>query len=405
MKERLMKLREFCDLQNGFAFKSDDYVEISNTISCRMSNIRPNASFDILYNPKYLPDSYATKYKDFLLQDGDVIVAMTDMATDPKILGVPTIVETRGFNVLLNQRVGKICKIDSTVINLEYLKRVLSRPELKSYYKKFSGGGIQLNISRDSILNITIPVPTIEKQVRIANILRKAEALILQRKESLRLLDESLNSRFLDMFGDLARNSREWDSKLLGKICDVGSSKRVFVEELVSDGIPFYRGTEIGQLAEGAEIEPSLFITESHYDQLRAFTGIPKVGDLLLPSICPDGRIFRVVTNKPFYFKDGRVLWIKVNDQEINSIFLQYALKAIFKSNYKNIASGTTFAELKIVALKQIILPTPPSALQFEFSRIVQKIEILKEQFHSSLKELEDLYASLSQRAFNGELT
>lgn len=56
----------------------------------------------------------------------------------------------------------------------------------------------------------------------------------------------------------------------------MGSSRRVFVEELQKDGIPFYRGTEIGALAEGKRIIPELFITENHYEKLCEATGTPR---------------------------------------------------------------------------------------------------------------------------------
>ena len=105
---QLVHLREVCDLQNGYAFKSSDYVEQSNTLNCRMSNIRPNGVFDLNHNPKYLPDNYVDKYRNYILNDGDVIIAMTDMATKAKILGVPTVVCTKGKNLLLNQREGKL---------------------------------------------------------------------------------------------------------------------------------------------------------------------------------------------------------------------------------------------------------------------------------------------------------
>ena len=74
-----IQLKDICDLDNGYAFKSDDYVDNSNTLNCRMSNIRPDGSFDILYSAKYLPDEFAEKYKDYILHDGDLIIAMTDM--------------------------------------------------------------------------------------------------------------------------------------------------------------------------------------------------------------------------------------------------------------------------------------------------------------------------------------
>ena len=143
-----VRLKEICDLQNGYAFKSTDYIEKSNTLNCRMSNIRPGAVFDIEYSPKYLPDEFVKKYEEFILKDGDIVIAMTDLAGDPKILGVPAEVDTKGKNVLLNQRVGKLIIKNKDKIYYSYLKYVLSNPANKEYYKKFAGGGLQLNISK-----------------------------------------------------------------------------------------------------------------------------------------------------------------------------------------------------------------------------------------------------------------
>lgn len=124
------------------------------------------------------------------------------------------------------------------------------------------------------------------------------------------------------MFGDFTVNPMRWSSVKLGDICSVGSSKRVFVEEFVDEGVPFYRGTEVGKLAEGEAIKPDLFIAQNHYHDLIGHSGKPEIGDLLLPSICHDGRIWRVDNEKPFYFKDGRVLWIKkMKRYSIASIF------------------------------------------------------------------------------------
>lgn len=120
-----INLSDICDLQNGYAFKSSDYVEKSNTYLCRMSNIRPDGKFDITYNPKFLSDSYLNKYSNFKLEKGDVIIAMTDMAINPKILGVPTTVNSDGARMLLNQRVGKL-KILSKNIPPSFLNYLLS---------------------------------------------------------------------------------------------------------------------------------------------------------------------------------------------------------------------------------------------------------------------------------------
>ena len=147
-----IQLKDICDLDNGYAFKSDDYVELSGTLNCRMSNIRPDGSFDIMYSAKYLPDEFAEKYADYVLKDGDLIIAMTDMAGDPKILGVPTVVDTKGYTLLLNQRVGKL-RFIKTGINADYLKLALQSKRVREYLKRFAGGGVQLNVSKKDILN------------------------------------------------------------------------------------------------------------------------------------------------------------------------------------------------------------------------------------------------------------
>ena len=82
MMERV-RLGELVDFSNGYAFKSSDYVDESNTLNCRMSNIRPDGSFNIRYSAKYLPDTFVNKYSDYILKDGDLIIAMTDMEGDP----------------------------------------------------------------------------------------------------------------------------------------------------------------------------------------------------------------------------------------------------------------------------------------------------------------------------------
>ncbi len=74
-----------------------------------MSSIRPGGNFDSEHNQRFLPDSFAKEYSLFLLSEGDLIIAMIDMAGDPKILGVPTIFgNLGGINFLMNQRVGKM---------------------------------------------------------------------------------------------------------------------------------------------------------------------------------------------------------------------------------------------------------------------------------------------------------
>ena len=269
---------------------------------------------------------------------------------------------------------------------------------------KLCKGATQKALNNEGLSKIKILLPNLNLQYKTIDILDKAKNLIDKRKLQLEYLDELVKSKFIEMFGDPVSNPKGWDVGKLGKISSVGSSKRVFVDELVSEGIPFYRGTEIGALSTGEKIEPTLFITKEHYEKLKDSTGVPVIGDLLMPSICPDGRIWSVDTQMPFYFKDGRVLWIHLENSSIDSMFLKHMLREKFNRDYNKIASGTTFAELKIFALKDLDIIMPPIEIQKKYSNFVKYTDKLKFEMEKSLKQLEDNFNSLMQRAFKGEL-
>ena len=94
-----------------------------------------------------------------------------------------------------------------------------------------------------------------------------------------------------------------------------------------------------------------------------------------MPSICPDGRIWLVDTDKPFYFKDGRVLWVHAIANNYNPVFLLYTLKDRIVTDYSSIASGTTFAELKIFALKKCRVFDVPVRMQNRFDAFVAQVD------------------------------
>ncbi|WP_176515586.1 restriction endonuclease subunit S [Pseudomonas ceruminis] len=270
--------------------------------------------------------------------------------------------------------------------------------------KSMSGAAGQKRVGSDFLKGFEIPLPPLPEQKRIAAILDKADAIRRKRQQAIQLADDFLRAVFLDMFGDPVTNPKGWPSVKLGEVCGVGSSKRVFVDEFTDAGVPFYRGTEVGALGEGQKIQAELFISQEHYDDLVSHSGAPEVGDLLLPSICHDGRIWKVNHKEQFYFKDGRVLWIKLNRELIDSDYLRSYLQRMFLSNYSAIASGTTFAELKIVNLKAMNILSPPLALQRKFSELVKAISESGKLYATADLEGEDLFSSLAKQAFSGQL-
>ena len=199
MKWGCIQLGEICDLQNGYAFKSDDYLDHSTVLNCRMSNIRPDGGFDADYHPKYLPDEYWDTYQSYRLVDGDVIIAMTDMASDPKILGVPTIVKSNGHKFLLNQRVGKLLFRDTSRMNNTYIMFFLGQAYIRKSLAKAAGGSTQINVGKPAILSITILEPPLQLQDDFAHFVSqvdKSKVAIQKALDEAQILFDSLMQQY-----------------------------------------------------------------------------------------------------------------------------------------------------------------------------------------------------------------
>lgn len=279
-----------------------------------------------------------------------------------------------------------------------FLVYFLNYSDLDSYIS----GAIIRKLTQASLRNIDIPLPPKSTQLAIVSELDKINELIHLKKEQLKDFDNLAQSLFYEMFGDPVENEKGWEVKKLGEVCEVTSAKRVFIDEVVESGVPFIRGTELtalSKLVPGEKMDYTLFITYEHYERLKAITGVPKIGDLLIPSINADGIVWMVDTEDPLYFKDGRVLWVHVNHEYYNSIAIQKLMNVLIKNVFTSMG-GATFAELKLFVLRNMNVPTPPLSVQDAFSEKIKQIDAQKLQVKKSIQGLETLLASRMQYWF-----
>lgn len=375
----MAKLGDIATYINGYAFKPQDWSDEGIPI-IRIQDLTGNSYQANRYNGEY-----ASKYE---VNDGDVLISWSAS------LGVYI---WHGKKAVLNQHIFKVV-FDKERISKDFFVHQVGL--ILENAASDAHGATMKHLTKPVFDALPFYLPPYEKQCEIAEVLDKVTSLISLRKQQLAKLDELIKARFVEMFGDCHHNPKGWQTKTVEDIAFVGSSKRVFVEELQTDGIPFYRGTEVGALAEKKAINPELFITEEHYNQLCTMSGKPQKGDLLMPSICPDGRIWIVDTDAPFYFKDGRVLWVHLTSANYNSVFLLYTLKDRIMTDYASIASGTTFAELKIFALKKCKIFDVPLELQNQFANFVERVDQQKQTVQQSLEKLELMKKALMQEYF-----
>lgn len=282
--------------------------------------------------------------------------------------------------------------------NLEYLKNYLNYTNLNKHIK----GATRGKLNKSVLENLLIPVPSLPDQLHIANLLSKAENLIAQRKESIRLLDEYLKSTFLEMFGDPIANKKKW--KLL-QVSEYGVSrlgKMLDGKKIIGNNLkPYLRNSNV--LWFGFKLDDLL---EMDFDEKDRIEFSLKHGDILM---CEGGEIGRCAIWRgeleECYFQKA-IHRIRLNKNiALPEYFVYMFWLHTMNGGLNKYMGAATISHLTGEKLKKMKLPIPPIELQTQFAQIVEKTETLKTQYQQSLQELENLYGSLSQKAFRGELS
>jgi type I restriction enzyme S subunit len=264
-------------------------------------------------------------------------------------------------------------------------------------------GNAQPHISQAFVKDFKVPLPSLSDQLHIANILSKAENLIAQRKESIRLLDEFLKSTFLEMFGDAVKNEKKWNKSELKNYAKVRIGpfgSLLHREDYVQNGVPLVNPSHIG---EGKIlIDPELTISKNKMKELSAY--VMHEGDVVLGRRGEIGRCAVVTKKEQGYLCGTGSIYIRPTE-ELNPIFLYNIISSVsMRRVLENSAKGITMKNLNSGIIENLKIPVPPIELQTQFAQIVEKTETLKSQYQQSWLELEHLYGSLSQKAFRGEL-
>ena len=246
-------------------------------------------------------------------------------------------------------------------------------------------------LNKSTLSEVEIDICSIEKQKEIVTVLDKVMESLSSRKKDLALLDELVRGRFVELFGDPVVNSKGWEMVELGELTGIGSSKRIFEKEYVSDGIPFYRTKEIVELSKGNTISTELFITEERYAEIKEKYGVPKTGDLLISAVGTIGIIWIVDGENEFYFKDGNLIRVD-GSEKFNSVYLKNLLECLIDEYKKRMSVGTAYAALTISGLAKMKVYNAPIELQNQFADFAHQVDKSKFRGFSMLTTMKSAY-------------
>lgn len=272
------------------------------------------------------------------------------------------------------------------------------------YLRSKTTGSTIPHISRKALDELEVPVISVNDQLHIANLLSKAENLISQRKESIRLLDEFLKSTFLEMFGDPATNSKKWELKTLKDVCSKIQDGTHFSPQIIKEGRPYITAKHVRENKIDFWDNPWFISEESHRAIYKRCN--PVKGDVLY---IKDGATtgYAAINQYDFEFSMlSSLALLKVQNTVMNSEYLvSWLNNPNAKASILKKMGGGAIKRLTLTKINALPILVPPIEPQIQFAQIVEKIEVIKTQYQQSLQELENLYGSLSQRAFRGELT
>ena len=186
----------------------------------------------------------------------------------------------------------------------------------------------------------------------------------------------------------------------LGNYCSITSSKRIFAEQYVEKGVPFYRSKEIIEKNNGQDISEPLYIEPEVYETIKTKFGVPQKGDMLLTSVGTIG-IPYIVKDEQFYFKDGNLTWMRNFSKELSSKYLYYWISSKFgRDSLVNRCIGSSQAALTIDILKNYKLFIPKREIQDEIVSILSAYDNLIENNNKRIKILEQMTENLYKEWF-----
>lgn len=322
---------------------------------------------------------------------GDVIFAR--MAATVKVREITKddekLIFSTGFCVL---------RPDKSKVESRYLYHYLKTHYFQRIKDSLCTGATQKAIANDKLEEIEFPLPHIDVQRNVAAILDKADAIRRKRQESIRLTEEFLRSVFLDMFGDPVTNPKGW---VLRKFADVGTLDRGVSKnrprnapELLGGPYPLIQTGDVansdGYIRSYKSTYSDIGLRQSkmwHTGTLciTIAANIAKTGILTFDACFPDSMVG---------FIPNRLTTTE---------YVKYWLSFLQKSLEDN-APESAQKNINLDILRKLNIPVPDIELQKEFTKRVKTTQDIKSKFASASAQQTQLFESLSQRAFRGEL-
>ncbi|MCX4299220.1 MAG: restriction endonuclease subunit S [Lachnospiraceae bacterium] len=217
------------------------------------------------------------------------------------------------------------------------------------------------SIDIDGMKTIMIPVPSYEEQKKVGGYIDNLDHLITlhQRKcDEVKQLKKFMLQKMFPKSGELVPEIRfagftgDWEQRKLGDITNILSASRVHKEEWKTEGVPFFRSSDVMAAFKGTKND-KVFISQELFEKLSAISGKPQQGDIFITGGGSIGTPYIVPNNEPLYSKDADLIWVKKSEKHDSFYLYSYFVSPIFREYLLSISHTGTIAHYTIEQVKK----------------------------------------------------
>ncbi len=287
-------------------------------------------------------------------------------------------------------------------IDLKYLYYCLNTHSFFSYLTKNSTGATYPTVNKNYVYDYSIPYVSIEKQQEIVSVLDKINSIIDADKKQLELLDETVKSRFIEMFGDPETNEKNWMVDRISSCAKVIGGFAFKSSDFLDKGeVPVLR---IGNINSGF-FKPVNMVFWNKNLKLSNYEIYPD--DLVISltgTVGKDdyGNVCILDDTYSMYYLNQRNAKIDIV-KNINKYYLKQLLsEQSVKSRLTGISRGLRQANIANKDILDLLIPIPPLELQNEFESFVKQINKSKFNIQQHLNLMQELFDKKMEEYFGG---
>ncbi|PAE92472.1 restriction endonuclease subunit S [Shouchella clausii] len=348
---------------------------------------------------KYIPEVFYQSLKKGIIKSEDILI-VKDGATTGRVAFIDEFFPFK--KAAVNEHLFKLSVDKEKVIPKYIYYYLLSGKGNSELMKDFRGATVG-GISKKFIDFVKVPLPNKDIQLRVVNVLDKSRNLVNKRKAQIEALDQLTQSVFLEMFGDVRINAKNFpEAKLKEVISKISTGKSLAGNEssqykvLKTSAVSFkfFKPNEVKNL-------PRDYVPPKNHLVNKADVLVSRMNTSELVGAA--GYVFDEIENVALPDR----IWKLHYNEKINPIYLWYYInQPSFRNKVSDIATGTS-GSMKNIAQKKYLdidIVLPPIEIQKQFGEILIKFENMKRQMNKSLIEIEKTFNSIIQRAFKGKL-